>query len=366
MGDDPVLEPPVMQCSPAVAFLAFLFAALPLTAQEATRPKKLIEWGWDEPDTKFIRENIRKMEQFPFDGLVFHVNSSRGGNFTWELWGGRKFERDEFQHAVEDLRATEFRRFTDRFLRVNVTPGNVDWFDDQAWKTVLHNVGVAADIARQGGCRGFMFDVEQYERRLFEYSQQKPRPFAEYQAKVRQRGREWIQEVNGRFPQITILLTFGYAITRPPEGEDRFQAPYGLLADFLDGVLEDCSEETVVVDAWEQSYAYKRPDQFQEARRTITQKARDWTAVPEKYTGHVRAGFGLWMDYNWRKYGWDTEDVKNNYFSPEEFEAAVHSALAASDRYVWIYTEQPRWWTNDKLPEAYVKALERASSAAAK
>lgn len=29
------------------------------------------------------------MEQQPFDGLVFHVNSSNTGNFTWEMWGGR-------------------------------------------------------------------------------------------------------------------------------------------------------------------------------------------------------------------------------------------------------------------------------------
>ena len=57
--------------------------------------KKLIEWGWDEPDTKFIRGNIEKMEEHPFDGLIFHVVSSQGGNFTWDMWGSRKFEVDE-------------------------------------------------------------------------------------------------------------------------------------------------------------------------------------------------------------------------------------------------------------------------------
>ena len=28
--------------------------------QEAPRDKKLIEWGWDEPDTKFMRENVQE------------------------------------------------------------------------------------------------------------------------------------------------------------------------------------------------------------------------------------------------------------------------------------------------------------------
>ena len=67
--------------------------------------KKVIEWGWDEPDTEFIRENIKKMEEYPFDGLIFHVVSSKGGNFTWDMWGSRKFEIDEFQHSIENLKA---------------------------------------------------------------------------------------------------------------------------------------------------------------------------------------------------------------------------------------------------------------------
>ncbi len=31
-----------------------------LLAQEVAPSKKLIEWGWDEPDTKFMRENVQK------------------------------------------------------------------------------------------------------------------------------------------------------------------------------------------------------------------------------------------------------------------------------------------------------------------
>ena len=46
--------------------------------------KKIIEWGWDEPDPKFMRENIEQMEQIPFDGLVFHVISAQG-----KIWLGK-------------------------------------------------------------------------------------------------------------------------------------------------------------------------------------------------------------------------------------------------------------------------------------
>jgi ubiquinone/menaquinone biosynthesis C-methylase UbiE len=326
--------------------------------------KKLIEWGWDEPDTKFMRENIERMEQFPFDGLVFHVTSSKGGNFTWEMWGPRRFDVAEFEHAIDDLKATLFRRFTDRFLRMNVTPGSVDWFDDEAWQTVEHNFAVAALLARQSGSKGFMFDVEQYQSALFDYRQQKhheTKPFADYQAMVRQRGAAWIRAVNEQFPDITILLTFGYRLAQPQgEQKDRSESHYGLLADFLDGVLDACSEVTRIIDAWEYSYPYKRPEQFEEAYETIRTKSLDWTEVPEKYRGQVTAGFGVWMDHDWRRTGWDLSDFTKNHFTPAELEAAVRAALLASDEYVWIYTEQPRWWTNERLPQAYVDALKAA------
>ncbi len=350
------------------------FKKLPTSATRSTekrpaaanplRGKRVIEWGWDEPDTKFIRENIDRMEQLPFDGFVFHANTDQGVNPVWEIWGSRKFEISEFGQAIRDLRATEFHRLNDRFLRVNVTPGTVDWFDDDAWPTVLNNFEVVAKIARQGLTKGFMFDVEQYNSALFDFRQQKhrdSRSFAEYQAQVRERGRQWMRTVNKEFPDITILLTFGYSITRPKgESKDRSESHYGLLADFLDGLLDACSDRTTIVDAWESSYPNKRHEQFVKAYDTIREQSVAWTANPEKYRRHVRAGFGIWMDYNWRKFGWDLADFSKNHLTPAEFEYSVHSALRTSDAYVWVYTEQPRWWTNERLPSAYVEALRKA------
>lgn len=349
-----------------------LAVALPLVAAgislapaaDTTRPaKKLIEWGWDEPDQVFMRANVAAMEEMPFDGLVFHVKGAKPGRLEWEAWGGRAFAEDEFRAAVDDLRATPFRRLTERFLRMNATPGTADWFDDKAWGVVVHNFGVAARVAKAAGCRGFMFDVEQYEGQPFDYGKQKHRSeksFAEYRVKVRQRGREWVTEVNSQYPDITVLLTFGYSLAQPRRGQERSAAHYGLLADFLDGVLDGCSERTAIVDAFEQAYPFKDPRQFEQGYATIRESGPKWTAAPEKYRRHVRAGFGLWMDYDWRKKGWETTEVSKNHFTPESFGAAVRAALRVSDGYVWVYTEQPRWWTREKLPQAYIDALKKA------
>jgi hypothetical protein len=66
------------------------------------------------------------------------------------------------------------------------------------------------------------------------------------------------------------------------------------------------------------------------------------------------------MDNDWNKHGWNATDFSKNYFQPEGFGESVRLALRQTDEYVWIYTENPRWWTNEKLPAAYVKALEAA------
>jgi len=53
--------------------------------------KKLIEFGWDEPNPAFMKAHLAEMERTPFDGCVFHVNYSKAGggtgSFTWKCWG---------------------------------------------------------------------------------------------------------------------------------------------------------------------------------------------------------------------------------------------------------------------------------------
>ena len=76
----------------------------------------------------------------------------------------------------------------------------------------------------------------------------------------------------------------------------------------------------------------------------------------------VKAGFGLWMDH--KKKGWDVADFSKNFFSPAEWESTVGSALEVSDGYIWIYSERPKWWTKEMLPQEYIEALTKARKAA--
>src|SRR5438128_2737684 len=121
---------------------------------QSSPSKKLIEFGWDEPDTAFMKAHIAEMERTPFDGTVFHILYSKPdgarGSFMNECWSKRAFTEVELQQAIDELKSTKFTHFTHNFLRFNVCPGDVDWFDDAGFASVVNNARLAAHIARQG------------------------------------------------------------------------------------------------------------------------------------------------------------------------------------------------------------------------
>lgn len=181
----------------------------------ALRKKKIIEWGWDSPTTKFLRLKIDDVERLPFDGVVIPLRYADGAEITWKMWGKRKFEYQRLAYMANDLAQTPFRSLTDRFIRVNVTPGDVNWFDDDAWDAVLHNFRLAARIAKAGKCKGFVFDVEQYEAKPFSLAMSiltHMAPAQEYRTKVRQRAHEWIAAVSQEFSDILILFPWMYEV----------------------------------------------------------------------------------------------------------------------------------------------------------
>lgn len=358
-----------------VLWMEVLVAVVSHSAEPAST-KKLIEFGWDEPGSSFLCDHIAEMEKTPFDGCVFHVDYEKAdggrGSFTWEGWGPRKFEMAELQKAVNDLKATRFGRFKRNFLRFNTTPAKLDWFDD--FSAILNNAELAARIAREGNCAGLLFDTEQYEGPLFNYRKQRDaatKSWDEYAVQARKRGREIMQAFQQSYPDVTLFLTFGYSLPWAQcrgNKEKLADADYGLLSPFLDGLFEGAKGRTKIVDGYESSYGYKQASQFETAYETMQRKLLPIVADSKAYQNHLSIGFGVWMDRDWRKHGWDTNDFAKNYFTPESFAASVAAALQRSDEYVWVYTETPRWWSDarvpQKLPAAYEAALRKVHSSA--
>jgi hypothetical protein len=347
---------------------------LPIRA-DAGRPRKLIEFGWDEPDLEFLVSHRAAMARSPFDGCVFHVSTSLprkpAESLTWLGWGARSFRLEEFPAALTAL--TEDERvsarapisFEHNFLRFNVTPGKIDWFDDHG--SVLANARLAGLLARRARCDGVLLDTEQYEGQLFDFAKQRgaqAKSWQEYAEAARRLGREVMAAFQEDSPDLTLMLTFGPSLVwrQSQDGTTPIEAcRYGLLVPFVDGLIASARGKTRIIDGFEQSYGYRDSAQFESAHRLITTVAARQMADPPAYRRVVSPAFGLWLDFDWRRRGWKPDAPESNYFSPERFESALRAAMDRSEEYVWIYTEKPRWWTTPGNPADVPRVYEQST-----
>jgi hypothetical protein len=352
---------------------AFLFLVFAVGSSPAAPKKTLIEFGWDEPGPEFMREHAQQLDASPFDGCVFHIDARRTNGskarFTWDAWGTEAFTKESLQRDLQNLKAAKLQRCTQNFLRFNTTPAKLDWFDDHT--AISNNAYLAAWFAREAKIPGLLFDIEQYDGQLFDYRKQRDKKGWEvYAAQVRLRGREIMQAFQTAYPDLVVFLTFGYSLPWTESGQGKgslADCHYGLLAPFLDGMLETVRGKVKFVDGNELAYGYKEPERFTKSYTTMQRDLLPIVRDPDRYARHFSLGFGLWMDREWRKLGWETNDFSKNYFTPEAFESSVRKALEVADEYVWIYTETPRWWSKEggqvKLPAPYDAAVRRARKA---
>ncbi|MCC7498188.1 MAG: alpha/beta fold hydrolase [Bryobacterales bacterium] len=356
--------------------LLLLAAVWGLGAQATSKHKKLIEFGWDEPDPQFMKQYAAAMRQRPFDGTIFHINylreDGKKGSFTWEGWGRKKFTEQDLAPSIQPLLDADLGSLRDNFPRFNVTPADLDWFDD--YSAVVENARLVAWFAHETKCPGVAFEVEQYNRKLWDYSKQRDagrKPFQEYAAQARKRGGEVMRAFERGYPGLKIFLSLGYSYPwkqMKETGRRLDQVSYGLLAPFLDGMVEAAEGQTTFIDGHESAYGYLRPEDFPAAYRLMKEQVLPIVAVPVRYSQRFGFSFGIWMDRNSNKVGWNAEDFTNNGHSPEQLERLVAKALEVADEYVWLYSERLKWWTApggamDKVPAAYLEAVRRGREA---
>ena len=337
-------------------------------AQAQVRPKKLIQTGHDMPTAQQLRRDLRVMEQSPFDGVVLEIateNVSEGVSSCpfREMFANTKWQRDWFRRSIADLRAIQSGRLRDNFANTNGNPGNVDWFDDAGWASIVEHFRIAAWVAREGGMKGILFDAEPYVQpyRQFAYRTQPQRAqhsFHKYYARARQRGQEVMRAMASEYPDITIFTYFmnSYVVDWDPWGgpsaaglADPRHAlaahSYGLYPAFIDGWLDAAPATVTFIDGNERAYGYTEASQFWKAAMEIKGPAQE-VVSPEnraKYRAQVQVSSGIYLDAHL--------GPQHRYWlggRPEDraamLERNVAAALQAADEYVWVYGEQGRWW----------------------
>jgi hypothetical protein len=344
-----------------------------LWAQPGT--KKLIEYGWDVPAPSFVAQNIRQMENRPFDGLILRVPTI-GTIFTGKKWDPADPKIAAELKALEQI---QWGKFTDNFV-IMYAASTMDWFSDADWESVQSNVRLCAQAAKAGRCKGVCFDPEPYGNNPWLYGKQAhagEKTFAEYEAQVRKRGAQFMTAIQEVMPNAVVHTFFqlGYLtglLSEPdPEARERklSQHPYGLLPAFVNGMLDVALPTITITDGNESSYYYTEPLSYYRAFLNIRQTALGLVA-PEnrrKYLAQMQCAQALYVDYVFDYWGRATPA---KYMTPEEraqwFQHNVYWALTTADEYVWLYSERMDWWQNKNLPPGLEQAVISAREKVAK
>ena len=172
--------------------------------------KKLIEFGWDEPDTASCASSATSSSGRRSMAVSFtsrpRAPAGKPENFAWLCWGRRRFSEAELKPAIADLESINWTRFRHNFLRFNVTPADLDWFDDYA--AVVSNARLAAQVARGGPLPGNLARHRGLSRkalRLPQAARRQPPLVGRLRTQARLRGREVMTAFQEGFPDVTVL-----------------------------------------------------------------------------------------------------------------------------------------------------------------
>ena len=198
---------------------------------------------------------------------------------------------------------------------------------------------------------------------------------------ARRRGEQYINAVEEFMPDTNFITTFwsiqhtpGIALAKAKSEEERDKivaeaGEYGLVSDFMIGVLKGADKGTMIYDGMEVSYGSF--DTWDFARHNENFRNTYIGAIPRELRYKFRAQTGgsqpVYLDPHANTIRWAEHSV-GTYMTPEErgklVGYLVYQALTTSDKYHWFYSERGNF-LNDKTlvhPET-IQGIEHAVNA---
>lgn len=216
--------------------------------------KKLIELGWNGPDVNFLLNNMNLLGQRPFQGAVFRA-------YWPEYSPGYKhnifypFEVSESYMKLDTLATINWAStLTDNFMTFWVAGHTyAEWFNDAQWEVVYSNMRRVSKAVVYAKAKGIFWDTEDYGNNLWRYNTTlyPNHTLAQVQAKVRQRGFEFMKAISSYKTDIVILATGLWMFPAWDAGGDLNKIQnvnYCLLKSFADGMLEASSGQQKIVE----------------------------------------------------------------------------------------------------------------------
>jgi hypothetical protein len=295
----------------------------------------------------FIARNIASMQGRPLNGIAFKLAAEPTVVFD-------ATPRTEADVPLDQLRGIDWGGLTDNFLLLFSSFGTTQpaWFDDAHWQQLAANAALYAKAAKAARAKGILFDTEPYGIDPWTYrADEFPGQTAQaVRDAVRQRGGQFMRALQSEFADIKVLMLFAMTEARKQiEYAGSVEAAdYGLLAEFIDGMLDVLGPQAQLIDGNEPAYYYTEVAQF-DAFRDYKQQTREYPS-PEnrlKYDQQVKVGHGLYVDGALNL--WTSPRFFGHYLASDAqrrqfLERNLYHALRTSDEYVWLWNENMDWW----------------------
>lgn len=330
--------------------------------------KKIISLGWAKSTPKDLTENLTLIENgTPYDGMHVHLV----GEMTVEgatkkytsrfPWQHESWPYEAFADSISYLQGLRPNRPLDLFILTTTRSGPHDWLSDEYWAHVCHNFGLIARIARETGCRGIIFDPEDYQDsgHLFAYSPDSGVSYEAMKVKARQRGREWISALGNAYPDMTLFALFWASLVYPfgDNPNDIGNRSCALFPAFLNGVYDALPPGMTIVDGHE-SYFYRSGDRHRVMHSAGYFRANFRQLIAPENLGRAlsqtQMAAAMYLDAFFPatpddpKNRWDLYPGENDTTRLRHFRNVLFHCLAATDEYVWTWGERVTWWPQNK------------------
>jgi hypothetical protein len=343
-------------------------------AHAANGPVKLIHYGWENPAISKLPGIVEKLAQSPFDGLA--AKASRHN----EIFQSKPYPEADFADDFKTLATLPEGAMSGSYLMINsATDGSYDWTNEEHWQAALANMRVVVRLARDGGFKGIVFDVEPYGKNPWDYSTQPDPPsakrpdFEAYAKLMNARGAAMMNMMEAEFPGLEVWCLFGLSannatLEKLRGGEAKAEVfskdSYGLWPAFFSGWIEASDEATRIIDGNESAYYYTSRKDFDAARSYIQKDFQEVLDPPyrEKYGRKIELGHAVYLDgimasaQSPRFIGYY---LKSDEERRDMLRAHVMNAMQTSQSLVWVYAELPKWW--DEAPDKTIDETLRAA-----
>jgi hypothetical protein len=325
-------------------FSSFCFPIL-LMGQENAGQKKLIEFGWDYPTVSFLKNNISKMQNTPFDGVVFSLDFDIYNAFDTT-------QRSHLQFQYEDLSEIQWENFTDNFLFVRGAGySGAHWLSDKSWEKIVKNLKRVSKALAISKAKGIGFDPEYYYKDstlnpwVYRASWYKGLSYRQVGNYVRKRGKQFIQALETNKPDVKILCFWLLGlVSMQNQLHPIAETGMALYPFFVEGMLEGKNKTSEIIDGNEYSYGYQTSASFVESGKY--QRTNGAKLIKESLTSkiqNVSLAHAVFFDLIYA-----TSTVYENGYDNKTKQCwlrnNLYNAFKTTDKYVWFYNEKINWW----------------------